>query len=117
MISTKGLIMSLDNTPLALVVRFTVRAGAEEEFDALAIRTVEGIRRHEPGTLVYNCHRVDGAPQQRIFYELYRDRPAFEDHEQQDHVRRFLAEREPLLESTQVDFLFLEDAKTSVPTR
>ena len=33
-------------------------------------------------------------------------------HERQDHVRRFLADREALLESTDVDFLTLADGKT-----
>ena len=54
---------------------------------------------------------MDGAPRERIFYELYRDRAAFNDHEAQPHTRRFLAEREPLLESKQVDFLVLSDGK------
>ena len=66
----------------------------------------------EPGTLVYACHRVEDAPRQRIFYELYRDRAAFDEHERQEYVRHFLAAREALLESTEVDFLTLADGKT-----
>lgn len=89
----------------ALVVRFTVRAGSEAAFDDLTRRALEGVREEEPGTLVYTCHEVEGHPQQRIFYELYRDRAAFEVHESREHVRRFLAERESLLETTEVDFL------------
>src|SRR5262245_2569115 len=95
-----------------LVVRFTVRPGAEEAFDVLTAQTVAKIRTSEPGTLIYNCHRVDGAPQQRIFYELYQDRAAFDEHERQDHVRHFLSEREPLLQAKEVDFLSLDAAKT-----
>ena len=106
--------MSEDATPFALVVRFTVRPGAEEQFDQLVADTAEGIRASEPGTLVYACHHVDGEPRQRIFYELYRDRAAFDAHEQSPHTRRFLAEREPLLEVTGVDFLSLADGKTPV---
>ncbi len=66
---------------------------------------------------MYACHRVDSAPRQRIFYELYRDRAAFDEHERQDHVRHFLAAREALLESTEVDFLTLADGKTPLPPR
>jgi quinol monooxygenase YgiN len=109
--------MSEDATPFALVVRFTVRPGAEAQFDALVADTAAGIRASEPGTLIYACHRVDGQPLQRIFYELYRDRAAFEAHEQSPHTRRFLAEREPLLESKAVDFLALDDGKTPVSAR
>ena len=104
--------MSQDAMPFALVVRFTVRPGAETQFDALVAQTAEGIRAAEPGTVIYACHRVDGRPRQRIFYELYRDRAAFEAHEAAEHTRRFLAERDALLESTEVDFLSLTGGKT-----
>jgi quinol monooxygenase YgiN len=39
-------------------------------------------------------------------------RAAFDAHEQQEHVRRFLAAREELLEATAVDFMTLVDGKT-----
>jgi quinol monooxygenase YgiN len=104
--------MGQDEAPFALVVRFTVRPGAEAEFDALVTRTGEGIRASEPGTLVYACHTVEGKPQERIFYELYRDRAAFDAHESQEHTMHFLAAREALLEGKQVDFLSLTGGKT-----
>jgi quinol monooxygenase YgiN len=104
--------MSENSAPFALVVRFTIRLGSEEAFDALTAATTGAIRASEPGTLVYACHRVDQAPQQRIFYELYRDRAAFDDHENQPHVKHFLQAREALLEDVAVDFLTLADGKT-----
>ncbi|WP_031476687.1 putative quinol monooxygenase [Streptomyces bicolor] len=88
-----------------LFVRFTLRDGAGEEFDALMRETTAGIRAHEPGTLVYVCHEVEGAPNERIFYELYADRAAFEEHERQPHTRHFLTERSKYVEKTEVDFL------------
>jgi quinol monooxygenase YgiN len=97
--------------PFALVVRFTIKAGSEKAFDELVNATGEGIRAHEPRTLVYACHRVEGEPRQRIFYELYADRAAFEAHEAQPHTRHFLAAREQFLEETAVDFLSLEGGK------
>jgi quinol monooxygenase YgiN len=104
--------MTQTTVPFALAVRFTVRPEAGAEFDDLIARTTAAIRDKEPGTLVYACHRVDGSPRQRIFYELYRDRAAFEEHERQEHVRHFLTAREALLESTEVDFMTLVDGKT-----
>jgi quinol monooxygenase YgiN len=104
--------MDQDGQPFALVVRFTVLPGSEGAFDDLVATTAVGIRSNEPGTLVYACHRVEGAPRQRIFYELYTNKAAFEAHESQDHTRHFLAAREPLLKSTEVDFLTLEGGKT-----
>jgi quinol monooxygenase YgiN len=88
-----------------LVVRFTLRPGSETAFDTLTTETVTEVRQHEPGTVLYLCHEVAGAPSERIFYELYRDRDAFDAHEEQPHVRRFLAERDQHLTRTDVDFL------------
>jgi quinol monooxygenase YgiN len=104
--------MTQTPAPFALVVRFTVRPGSEEDFDDLIGRTTAEIRAREPGTLVYACHRVTYAPRQRKFYELYRDRPAFDAHEQQPYIKHFLAAREALLDATEVDFMALADGKT-----
>jgi quinol monooxygenase YgiN len=76
-----------------LVVRFNVRAGHEDAFDALTEETVAAIRMSEPGTLVYLVHREAASPSVRVFYELYRNVEAFEAHEGMSHVRRFLVER------------------------
>lgn len=90
---------------LALVVTHRLRPGHEQAFDALARRTVESIRTMESGTLVYATHASADNPRQRIFYELYRDRAAFEAHEQYAHVRAFLADRVAHVESVEVQFL------------
>lgn len=89
----------------ALVVRFTVKPGREADFDALTAATVADVHRDEPGTLLYVTHEVADRPGERIFYELYRDRAAFDAHEAQPHVRHFLAARAELLDGTEVDFL------------
>ena len=95
-----------------LSVRFTCRdAESAAGFDRLVAETVPEIRQHEPGTLVYAVHTVDGKPLERIFYELYRDRAAFDAHEEQPHTRRFLAAREQFLASAAVDFLTLQTGK------
>ncbi|ANH92167.1 MULTISPECIES: putative quinol monooxygenase [unclassified Streptomyces] len=89
-----------------LMVRFTCKDdAAAAAFDDLVARTGEHIRAHEPGTVVYAVHRVDGRPLERMFYELYRDEDAFQEHESKDYVRHFLAEREQYLSATEVDRL------------
>ncbi|GGM81904.1 hypothetical protein GCM10010106_30620 [Thermopolyspora flexuosa] len=99
-----------------LVVRFTCKDEASAEaFDRLVAETIEQIRRHEPGTIVYASHRVEGRPLERIFYELYRDRDAFEAHERTEHTRRFLAARDEYLASVEVDWLHLQDGKGVTP--
>ncbi|MEY9211096.1 antibiotic biosynthesis monooxygenase [Thermobifida halotolerans] len=95
-----------------LVVKFVLKDEASAQgFDALVAETLPRIRESEPGTLVYAVHEVAGEPLQRVFYEMYADRAAFETHEEQPHVRRFLQERGQYLESFSVDFLSLRDAK------
>ncbi|KJY42999.1 antibiotic biosynthesis monooxygenase [Streptomyces sp. NRRL B-1568] len=93
-------------TGFGLVVRFTLRdAEAADAFDELVSRTLNGIRQHEPGTVVYVNHRVPEEPNVRVFYELYRDRAAFDAHEQQPHTKHFLEEREKFVTKTDVTFL------------
>ena len=101
---------------LALVVTHVLTPGHEQAFDALVLRTLDGIRAHEPGTLVYVSHTHDTEPLRRVFYELYTDRAAFEAHERHEHVRAFLDERLEHIESVDVTFL---DAVmgTSLPVR
>lgn len=88
-----------------LVVRFKVKQGKEQDFDDLTAATVREVQRLEPGTLLYVCHVVETEPTQRIFYELYENRSAFDTHEAQPHVQRFLAERTALLDDLAVDFV------------
>jgi quinol monooxygenase YgiN len=95
-----------------LSVRFTcLDAESAAGFDRLVAETVPEIRKHEPGTIIYAVHTMKGEPLQRIFYELYRDRAAFDAHEEQSHTRRFLAEREQYLASHKVDWLTLQTGK------
>ena len=72
------------------------------------VTPLAGIEAREPGTIVYAVHRVDGQPLQRLHYELYRDRAAFEAHEAAPHTRRYLAARDALLASAEVDWLTLQ---------
>ncbi|MYZ11436.1 antibiotic biosynthesis monooxygenase [Streptomyces sp. SID2999] len=94
-----------------LVVRFTLRdAEAAKAFDALVSETLEGIRAHESGTLAYVVHTVADDPNARLFYELYADREAFDEHERQEHTRRFLSEREQYVTDLDVTFVQSQDA-------
>lgn len=88
-----------------LVVRFHLRPGQQEEFDRLVEETTAKIQQQEPGTLLYVTHVPEAAPDQRIFYELYQDRAAFESHETQPHVQHFLTERDRFILRYEVDLL------------
>ncbi|GAA3118343.1 hypothetical protein GCM10010521_02470 [Streptomyces rameus] len=92
---------------VAICARFTLREGAAEAFDDLVRETTAAIRAQEPGTLVYACGEVEGAPNRRVFFELYADRGAFEEHGRQPYVRHFLAECEKYAARTEIDRLRL----------
>ena len=90
----------------ALVVRFDCRdQAAVTRFDQLTAEVVAEITAKEPDTLLYATHSVEGAPLARIFYEIYRDRDAFEAHETADHVRQFHTQKDPLLVGSRVEWL------------
>jgi quinol monooxygenase YgiN len=77
----------------ALLVRFSVRPGHEDAFDALVAHTLAAITTDEPDTIVYASHTQAQEPSVRVFYECYRSHDAFQAHEAAPHIRRFLAER------------------------
>ena len=90
----------------ALVVRFNLTdETAADRFDALVADLLPQIAAHEPGTLTYAVHTVHDAPTSRVFYECYRDRDAFEEHERQPHTAHFLREKDALLADARVEFL------------
>jgi hypothetical protein len=63
--------------------------------------------------VVYVIHLVPNAPLQRIFYEIYRDRAAFDRHENQPYMQRFAAERRSHVLATNVIELRLKYAKVA----
>lgn len=78
----------------ALLVRFELEEGHENAFDDLVDKTLRDIEANEPETIVYLSHASPDRSNERVFYELYADDAAFDAHEQADHVRRFLTERQ-----------------------
>ena len=62
---------------------------------------------------MYVIHLVPNAPLQRIFYEVYRDRAAFDAHEGQPYMQRFVAGRRALVLATNVIELRLKYAKVA----
>ncbi len=99
--------------PYGRILIFTLLDDRVADFDRLAEQTAEEIRTGEPDTLVYVIHLVPNAPLQRIFYEIYRDRAAFDSHEGQPYMQRFVAERRSYVLATNVIELRLKYAKVA----
>jgi quinol monooxygenase YgiN len=99
--------------PYGRILIFTLLDDRVADFDRLAEQAAEEVRTGEPDTLVYVIHLVPNAPLQRIFYEIYRDRAAFESHESQPYMQRFVAERRSCVLATNVIELRLKYAKVA----
>ncbi|WP_062984429.1 putative quinol monooxygenase [Nocardia anaemiae] len=90
----------------ALVVKLYLHTAADAAaFDRLVADTVAAIAEHEPHTVLYVAHTVEGEPLSRVIYEVYRDRDAFEEHQRQPHLRNFLEQRNNYVASARVEFL------------
>jgi len=100
-------------TPYGRILIFTLLEDRVADFDRLAEQTAEEVRTREPDTLVYVIHLVPNAPMQRIFYEIYRDRAAFDSHENQPYMKRFVADRRACVLATNVIELRLKYAKVA----
>ena len=92
---------------------YTLLEDRVAEFDRLSGGVVEQVRADEPDTLVYIVHAVPSAPMQRILYEVYRDRAAYEEHRRQPYVTEFDIDRRPYVLATNVIELGLQQAKVS----
>jgi quinol monooxygenase YgiN len=99
--------------PYGRILIFTLLDDRAADFDRLAEQTAEEVRTGEPDTLVYVIHLVPNAPLQRIFYEIYRDQAAFDSHESQPYMKRFVADRRSLVLATNVIELTLKYAKVA----
>jgi quinol monooxygenase YgiN len=99
--------------PYGRILIFTLLDDRVADFDRLAEQSAEEVRTREPDTLVYVIHLVPNAPMQRIFYEIYRDRAAFDSHENQPYMKRFVADRRACVLATNVIELRLKYAKVA----
>ena len=97
-------------TQFALVVRFALKPGRAEEFDAMMRDTVAGIAAREPHTVAYAVHALEGEPDVRVFYELYESEAAMAEHESQPTTRAFLDRVDDFTTSVEVQRLHLVTA-------
>jgi quinol monooxygenase YgiN len=104
---------SASGRPYGRLSIFTLLDDKGGEFDQLAERAAEGVRSLEPDTLVYVIHVVPKAPMQRIIYEIYRDRAAFDAHERQPHIQQFVADSKACVLATNIIDLRLKYAKVA----
>ena len=92
---------------------YTLLESGAAEFDQLASTVLEQVRTTEPDTLVFVVHGVPSAPLQRILYQVYRDRAAYDEHQRKSYVTDFDSRLRPLVLATNVIELGVREAKVS----
>ena len=92
---------------------YTLLESGAAEFDRLASTVLEQVRTTEPDTLVFVVHGVPSAPLQRILYQVYRDRAAYDEHQRKPYVTDFDTRLRPLVLATNVIELGVREAKVS----
>src|SRR5215469_5309329 len=92
---------------------YTLTDDRVSEFDRLTERVVEMVRQREPDTLVFIAHAVPSAPTQRILYQVYRSRSAYQRHLAQPYIQQFDLDRRPYVLATNVVELGLQQAKVT----
>ena len=92
---------------------YTLADGKVEAFDRITDRVVAQVRKREPDTLVFIAHAVPSAPNQRILYQVFRSRAAYQRHLRQPYVEQFAIERRPFVLATNIVELGLQQAKIS----
>jgi quinol monooxygenase YgiN len=95
---------------------YTLLDAGADEFDRLAEQVVDQVRTGEPDTLAYVAHSVPSAPLQRILYQLYADRAAYDRHQERPYVAEFESRRRPLVLATNVIELGVRQAKVAAVT-
>ena len=88
---------------------------AAAEFDALTAKVFQRVSDHEPSTLVFASHGVEGQPLTRVFYEVYRDQAAANLHARGKPLRELLAREDSLVAGVQIQQLTLAQAKGLPP--
>ena len=92
---------------------YTLLEAGAAEFDRLSGEVLAKVRTGEPHTLVFVVHQVPSAPLQRILYQVYRDRNAYDEHQRQPYVTDFDTRLRPLVLATNVIELGVSELKVA----
>ena len=83
---------------LTMVIVMEAKQGKEEELTGLLTSLLEPSRK-EKGCLFYKLHRDADYPRRIVFYEGWESKEAHSLHDQTDHVKKFLAKKDELVQS------------------
>lgn len=82
------------NEGYTVIAKLHAAPGKADALAALLREQAAVVRREEPGCLAYIPHRDTGDPDAFVFYEVYRDKAAFDVHRASPHLATFRERRE-----------------------
>ena len=83
---------------LTMVIVMEAKQGKESELTNLLTSLVEPSRK-EKGCLFYKLHTDTDYPRRIVFYEGWESKAAHSLHDQTDHIKKFLARKDDLVQS------------------
>lgn len=84
---------------LIVLVRVTVEQDALAEFQAAILENAARSVADEPGCMRFDVSQREDNPAEWLFYEVYRDAPAFDAHRASAHYARYAAVAERVIRS------------------
>jgi quinol monooxygenase YgiN len=97
---------------IALIARIKAKPGSENDLEAAFRDMIKKVRAAEPGCQAYVLHKANQDPTQFVWYEVYSDQAAFDNHRKTDHMKEMGTRIKDLLDGRpQVEMLSELDRK------
>lgn len=82
---------------IIIVAKFKAKTGCEKELEELFKNAFPTVQQ-EKDTISYTLHRAKNDPGKFLFYEVYKDKDAFEYHRSQNILKKILIRAYELVE-------------------
>ena len=82
-------VISLKENPMSitLIARIKAKEGCQDQLEAAFRDMIKKVRAAEPGCQQYVLHKDTKSPTQFVWYEVYSDQAAFDNHRKTEHMK------------------------------
>jgi quinol monooxygenase YgiN len=85
--SNKSSHFSIPKDAVTIIAWTKIKAGSEQKVMKATKLMMDKIRKNEPRCLIFEAHQGETAPGLVLFYEVFTDEAAFENHQQATYVQ------------------------------
>ncbi|MGH7986212.1 MAG: putative quinol monooxygenase [Candidatus Binataceae bacterium] len=72
---------------VTLIAKIKAKQGSEQKLEEAFRDMIKKVRANEPGCQAYVLHRAEKDPTQFVWYEVYQDQAAFDNHRKTEHMK------------------------------